>query len=116
MTQALERAFTAAHPTNRFAADSFNAGFTFEAILIAADGFRRAGTGAGAPLMAAIRATDIAEHVMIGGPIKFDEKGQNPNIGSAAVQNRNRTPTVVLPSGSAALPPVLPMPGWQGRT
>ncbi|MFM7347132.1 MAG: ABC transporter substrate-binding protein [Tagaea sp.] len=116
MTQALERAFTAAHPNNRFAADCFNAGFTFEAILIAADAFRRAGTGAGAPLMEAIRATNIAEHVMIGGPIRFDEKGQNPNIGSAAVQNRNRTPTVVLPSDAATMPPVLPMPGWQGRT
>lgn len=115
MTQALERAFAAAHPNNRFAADCFNAGFTFEAILIAADAFKRAGTGTGPQLMAAIRATDIAEHVMIGGPIRFDEKGQNPNIGSAAVQNRNRTPTVVLPEGSATMPPVLPMPGWQGR-
>ncbi len=34
---------------------------------------------------------------MIGGPIKFDDKGQNNNIGSAVMQNRNRTPTVVLP-------------------
>jgi hypothetical protein len=38
MTQALERAFTAAHPNNRFAADCFNAGFTFEAILVASRG------------------------------------------------------------------------------
>jgi branched-chain amino acid transport system substrate-binding protein len=32
------------------------------------------------------------------------------------VQNRNRTPTVVLPASVAAVAPVLPMPGWQGRT
>ena len=54
----------------------------------------------GAELMKAIRATDIAEHVMIGPPIKFDDKGQNIAIPSAVVQNRNRTPTVVLPAES----------------
>jgi len=32
------------------------------------------------------------------------------------VQNRNRTPTVVLPSDVAAAAPVLPMPSWQGRS
>lgn len=116
MTQALERSFAATNPNNRFAADGFNAGFTFEALLIAADAFKRAGTTSGVPLMAAIRATDLAEHVMIGGPIKFDEKGQNPNIGSACVQNRGRTPVVVLPADNATMAPVLPMPGWQGRT
>ena len=36
-------------------------------------------------------------------------------IPSAVVQNRNRTPTVVLPAAAAAMAPVLPMPGWQGR-
>lgn len=116
MTQALAAAFKTAHPNHRFDVDCFNAGFTFEALLVAADGFKRAGSGAGPDLMAAIRATDIAEHVMIGGPIKFDEKGQNNNIGSAVIQNRNRTPTVVLPEAAASMAPVLPMPPWQGRT
>jgi len=116
MTQALEASFKAANPNNRFAVDCFNAGFTFEAILIAADAFKRAGTGAGPQLMEAVRQTNIEKHVMIGGPIVFDAKGQNPNIGSAAVQNRNRTPTVVLPADVAAATPVLPMPSWQGRS
>ncbi len=116
MTQAFEKVFTATNPGNRFAADGFNAGFTFEAMLIAADAHKRAGTTNGPALMAAIKATNLAEHVMIGGPIRFDEKGQNPNIGSACVQNRGRTPTVVLPADNATMAPVLPMPGWQGRT
>jgi branched-chain amino acid transport system substrate-binding protein len=116
MTQALEAAFKPEHPKFRFAVDCFNVGFTFEGLLIAADGFKRAGTTQGAELMKAIRATNIADHVMIGGPIKFDEKGQNPNIPSACVQNRNRTPTVVLPAAAATAAPVLPMPPWQGRT
>lgn len=116
MTTALAAAFKEAHPKNRFEVDCFNVGFTFEALLVAADGFKRAGTGNGPELMAAIRATDIPEHVMIGGPIKFDDKGQNNNIGSAVVQNRNRTPTVVLPEAVATMTPVLPMPPWQGRS
>lgn len=116
MTAALAVAFKEAHPNHRFEVDCFNVGFTYEALLIAADGFKRAGTGNGPELMAAIRATDIPEHVMIGGPIKFDDKGQNNNIGSAVVQNRNRTPTVVLPATVATMTPVLPMPPWQGRT
>jgi branched-chain amino acid transport system substrate-binding protein len=52
---------------------------------------------------------------MIGPAIKFDEKGQNVGIPSAAVQNRNKTPTVTLPPEVATMAPVLPMPGWQGR-
>jgi branched-chain amino acid transport system substrate-binding protein len=52
---------------------------------------------------------------MIGPPIKFDEKGQNVGIPSAGVQNRNRTPTVVLPASVATATPVLPMPAWSGR-
>ncbi len=116
MTQALEAAFKPANPNFRFAVDCFNVGFTFEALLIAADGFKRAGTANGPQLMQAIRAAEIKDHVMIGPPIKFDEKGQNPAIPSAGVQNRNRTPTVVLPAASATAMPVLPEPPWQGRT
>jgi len=115
MSQALEAAFKPANPNFRFAVECFNVGFTFEALLVAADGFKRAGATQGAALMSAIRATDIAGHVMIGPPIKFDGKGQNAGIPSAAVQSRNRTPTVVLPAAAATMAPVLPMPPWQGR-
>ncbi|HEY2227498.1 MAG TPA: ABC transporter substrate-binding protein [Xanthobacteraceae bacterium] len=116
MSQALEAAFKPAHPNFRFVVDSFNAGFTFEALLIAAAAFKRAGTAEGAPLMQAIRHTNIADHVMIGPAITFDGKGQNSGIPSACVQNRNRTPTVVLPAAAATMTPVLPEPPWQGRT
>jgi branched-chain amino acid transport system substrate-binding protein len=115
MAHALEAAFKPAYPTYRFAVECFNVGFTLEALLIAADAYKRAGTSNGPELMKAIRATDIAEHVMIGGPIKFDDKGQNVGIPSAVMQNRNRTPAVVLPASVAAMAPVFPMPPWQGR-
>ena len=116
MAQALERVFKPAYPNYRFAVECFNVGFTFEALLIAADGFKRTGTTDGAALMKAIRATHIAEHIMIGGPITFDDKGQNNNVPSPMVQNRNRTPTVVLPAENATMTPVFPMPPWQRRT
>lgn len=115
MTQALAAAFKPAHPNNRFEVDCFNVGFTFEALLIAADSFKRAGTASGPELMKAIKQTNLTDHVMIGGPITFDEKGQNNGIVAAVVQNRDRTPTVVLPAASATKEPVLPMPPWQGR-
>jgi branched-chain amino acid transport system substrate-binding protein len=116
MTQALEAAFKPAYPNFRFAVECFNVGFTFEGLLIAADAFKRAGTATGAELIKALRSTNITEHVMIGPPIKFDEKGQNDGIPSAVVQNRGRTPTVVLPAEVATMTPVLPMPPWQGRS
>lgn len=111
----LEAAFAKQNPNNRFAVDCFNAGFTFEALLVAADAFKRAGTTDGQQLMQAIRATKLDKHIMTGGPIAFDEKGQNPNITSATIQNLKRTPTVVFPADVAAAEPVVPLPSWQGR-
>jgi branched-chain amino acid transport system substrate-binding protein len=115
MAQALEAAFKPAFPNFRFPVECFYVGFTFEALLVAADAFKRSGSTNGPELMQAIRETNIAEHIIIGPPIKFDEKGQNVGIPSASVQSRNRTPTVVLPSEVATMAPMLPMPPWQGR-
>ena len=116
MTQALEAAFKPANPNFRFSVECFNVGFTFEALLVAAAAFKKAGTSDGTELMKAVRATDIAEHVMIGPAIKFDDKGQNVGIPSAAVQNLHKTPTVTLPVEVATATPILPIPGWQKRT
>jgi branched-chain amino acid transport system substrate-binding protein len=116
MTHALEAAYAPANPTFRFPVECFNVGFTFEALLVAAAAFKTAGTANGPELMKAVHATNIADHVMIGPAIQFNEKGQNAGIPSAAVQNRNKTPTVTLPADVATAAPVLPMPGWQGRT
>jgi branched-chain amino acid transport system substrate-binding protein len=112
---AFERAFRAAFPADKFEFHAFNAGFTLEAIMVAADAFKRAGSTQPQALATALRATDIAEHLMIGGPIRFDDKGQNNNVGSAAIQNRNLLPAVVLPADAATMPPVFPVPGWQQR-
>lgn len=112
MTTELGERFTAAHPDQTF---ELNAGFTFEAVLIAADAAARAGSNDADALVEALRATNIAEHVMTGGPIAFDETGQNTSIISAAVQNRNGEPHVVLPSDIATLAPVFPAPAFNER-
>ncbi len=116
LTQTVGAAYAKAQPKFRFAVECFNVGFTFDALMIAGDAFKRAGSTNGDEMMKALHATNLAEHVMIGPPIKFDEKGQNDNIPSACLQNRNQTPTVVLPAEAATMAPVLPMPPWQGRT
>lgn len=109
----LREAYVKAYPDQTY---ELNVGFTFEAVMVAADAYKRAGSGNADELAAALRETNLAERVMIGGPIQFDEKGQNRNIISAAVQNRDGQPTVVLPKKSAVMDPVFPMPGWAERS
>jgi branched-chain amino acid transport system substrate-binding protein len=111
----VEAAFKAQFPNDRFEGYAFNVGFTFEAILIAADAFKRAGSADPAALLAALRTTHIEKHMMIGPAISFDAKGQNNSVGSAVIQNRDQKPVVVLPAASAEAKPVFPMPGWSKR-
>jgi branched-chain amino acid transport system substrate-binding protein len=90
-----------------------NVGFTFEAILVAADAFKRAKSTDPKALAEAIRQTNITEKMTLGGPIKFNAKGQVEGIGSACVQNLNQLPTVVLPSAVATGKLVFPSPGYK---
>jgi len=115
ITKRLEAAFAKKFPKGRFGVDAFNVGFTFEALLVACDAAKRAGSRDPKAIAEALRTTDIADHVMTGGTISFDAKGQNNNIGSATVQNLKRTPTVVLPREAATAKVVFPAPGWRGR-
>ena len=108
----LEAAFEKAYPDQSF---DLNIGFCFEGVLVCADAARRAGSTRPEALVEALRATNITERVMVGGAIKFNEKGQNVDLRSAAVQNLKGKPSVVLPAQNAAAPPVFPIPGWDKR-
>ena len=57
-----------------------NAAFAFEAVQIAADAIRRANSNEPAAIHAALKTTDIKDHIVYGGPIRFDEKGQIPTL------------------------------------
>jgi len=113
MTKIVEKAFLKQNPKDKLVFHGLNAGFTFEAILVAADAFKRAKTTDPKTLADAIRQTNITEKMTLGGPIKFNAKGQVEGIGSACVQNLNLTPTVVLPKGAATAKPVFPVPGYK---
>ncbi|HTP96418.1 MAG TPA: ABC transporter substrate-binding protein, partial [Burkholderiales bacterium] len=94
LTAVVEKAFLKRNPKDKLVYHGLNAGFTFEAILIAADAFKRARSTDPKTLADAIRQTHITSKMMLGGPIKFNEKGQVEGIGSACVQNLNLKPTV----------------------
>ncbi len=115
LTQRVEAAFSKQFPKEKLMFHSLNVGFTFEAMMIAADAFKRVGSADGTALAEAIRKTDIAERMMVGGPIRFDAKGQNTQIASACIQNRGGQPLVVLPKAAAQSAPVFPVPAWGAR-
>ncbi len=112
MTASLDKHHTQKYPNHLI---DLNAGFTFEALLIAAHAWLAAKSTKPDALMEALRTIKIDQHVMIGGPIQFDAKGQNVNIKASAVQNLKRKPTVVMPKESAAADLVFPMPGWNDK-
>jgi branched-chain amino acid transport system substrate-binding protein len=116
VTQTVEAAFKKQFPKDQMMFHALNVGFTFEAMMVVADSVRRAGTTDGTTLADAIRQTKIADRMMLGGPIQFDAKGQNNEIASACIQNRNQRPVVVLPKASAEMAPVFPVPEWGKRT
>jgi branched-chain amino acid transport system substrate-binding protein len=113
LTQVVEQAFLTQNPQDKLVFHGEKVGFTFEAILIAADAFKRAQSTDPKTLTEAIRQTHIAHKMMLGAPIQFNAKGQVEGIGSACLQNLNLTPTVVLPADSATATPVFPMPGYK---
>jgi branched-chain amino acid transport system substrate-binding protein len=113
LTQIVEKAFLKLNPNDKLVFHALNVGFTFEAILIAADAFKRARTTEPKALAEAIRQTNITDKMTLGGPIKFNAKGQVDGIGSACVQNVNQLPTVVLPAAVATAKPVFPTPDYK---
>ena len=114
LTKTFEAAFTKTYPDQFFDLDDrlLLRGHPGLRRRLQARGFDQA---AGAGRGAARRPTSTSR-LMIGGPITFDAKGQNVDLRSAAVQNLDGKPTVVLPAANAAAKPVFPMPAWSQRT
>ncbi len=112
LTRRLGDDFRKAYPDQSF---DLNAGFSFEGMLICADAHKRAGSTKPEALAEALRQTKLEKRVMIGGPIHFDAKGQNPDQVSAAVENLSGKPVPVLPAANAEGKLVFPMPGFGQR-
>jgi branched-chain amino acid transport system substrate-binding protein len=111
LTRTIETAFKKQNPKDELMFHALNVGYTFEALMVVADAFKRARTTESKTLTDAIRTTDLRSRIMLGGPIKFDEKGQVQGNASACIQNLNMKPTVVLPAAAAQAKPIFPVPG-----
>jgi branched-chain amino acid transport system substrate-binding protein len=108
LSQTVDTAFRKQNPKDHLRFHALNVGYTFEAILIAADAYKRAKSTDAQPLTEAIRRTEIRNRMMIGAPIKFNAKGQVEGNLSACIQNQGQKPVVVLPASVAEAKPVFP--------
>jgi branched-chain amino acid transport system substrate-binding protein len=89
--------------------------FTFEALLVAADAYKRAGTTDPKALADAIRTTNITDNSSIGPGIHFNPKGQNDKVKDGAVQNRHGKFVLLAPKEAAEAKPEWPMPSYLNR-
>jgi branched-chain amino acid transport system substrate-binding protein len=89
--------------------------FTFEALLVAADAYKRARSTDPKALADAIRTTNIADNVSIGPGIQFNDKGQNDKLKNAAIQNRGGKLLTIAPKEASNAKPELPMSAYDRR-
>ena len=113
LTPLVIKAMAKQFPKERLVSHGANVSYTFESILIAADAFKRARATDGKVLADAIRQTNITNRISLGGPIKFNAKGQVEGNLSACLQNRDGRPQVVLPAEAAETKPVFPFPDFK---
>jgi branched-chain amino acid transport system substrate-binding protein len=90
--------------------------YTFEALLVAADAFKRAGSTDPKAMVEAIRTTNITNNVSIGPGIQFNAKGQNDKLKNAGIQNRDGKFVTLAPKAAADAKPELPMKPYDKRT
>ena len=74
--------------------------YTFEALLVAADAYKRAKSTDPKALADAIRTTNITDNVSTGPGISFNAKGQNDKLKNSAIQNRGGKLVTVAPKGA----------------
>jgi branched-chain amino acid transport system substrate-binding protein len=89
--------------------------YTFEALLIAADAYKRAGSSDPKALADAVRTTNIKDNVSIGPGIQFDAKGQNDKILGGGIQNRGGKLITVAPKEAANGKPEWPLKPYDKR-
>lgn len=112
LSKQLERALAKKYPGINL---NTNHVFTFEALLVAADAYKRAGSSDPHALAEAIRRTHITDNVTVGPGIQFDAKGQNDKVGDSGIQNRGGKLVTVAPKEAANAKPVIPMVPYNKR-
>jgi len=112
LTAVLEAALAKADPGINL---NTNHVFTFEALLVAADAYKRAGSTDPKALADAIRATNITDNVSIGSGISFNAKGQNDKVKDGAIQNVGGKLVTLAPKEAANAKPQWPLQPYQDR-
>lgn len=84
--------------------------WAYQGVMTIADILERAGSTDPDKFVEAARKTNIKEHVISGGPIQFDEHGDNVGASTAMVQIREGRPRVVFPKEMAEVQVVYPIP------
>jgi branched-chain amino acid transport system substrate-binding protein len=112
LSRMLEAELAKTHPGVNLNTDHV---YTFEALLIAADAYKRAGSTDPKALADAIRVTNITDNASVGPGIQFDAKGQNDKVRGAAVQNRGGKLVTLAPKQAANAKPEWPMKSYLGR-
>ncbi|MCB1540368.1 MAG: ABC transporter substrate-binding protein [Rhodoblastus sp.] len=112
LSQTLVAALAKKHPNVNL---NTNHVFTFEALLIAADAYKRAGSADPKALAEAIRKTNITDNSSMGPGIMFNAKGQNDKVVDGTVQNVGGKQVVVQPEASATAKAIWPLPPYDKR-
>jgi len=112
LSQMLEAALAKPYPDFNL---NTNHVYTFEALLIAADAYKRAGSADPKALAEALHATNITDNATIGPGIKFDAKGQNTGVKCGAIQNRGGKQVTIAPKQAANAKLEWPMKSYQDR-
>jgi branched-chain amino acid transport system substrate-binding protein len=112
LSKQLEAALAKAYPGINM---NTNHVFTFEALLVAADAYKRARSSDPKALADAIRTTNITDNVSIGPGIQFNDKGQNDKLKNAAIQNRGGKLLTIAPKEASNAKPELPMSAYDRR-
>jgi branched-chain amino acid transport system substrate-binding protein len=113
LSKALEAALAKKYPEINL---NTNHIYTFEALLVAADAYKRAGSTDPKALADAIRATDIKDNVSTGPGISFDAKGQNSKLKNSGIQNRGGKLVTVAPKGATNAKAEWPMAPYDKRS
>jgi branched-chain amino acid transport system substrate-binding protein len=112
VSKLLEAALAKAHPDISL---NTNHVYTFEALMVAADAYKRAGSADPKALADAIRATNITDNVSPGPGISFNAKGQNDKLKNSAIQNRGGKLVTVAPKVAANAKAEYPMTPYDKR-
>jgi len=113
LSKQLESAFSKKYPGFNV---NTNQIYTFEAMLVAADAYKRTKSTDPKALAEAIRATNITENVSTGPGISFNAKGQNDKLKNSAIQNRGGKLVTVAPKGSTNAKVEWPMRPYDKRS